>query len=99
MLFCPLPAQVGHLKWWLTKFFAVHLDIFYIYSEMGNDELTEMQLTFQDLPNPLVLVTMPKVGGTGLDLTAAKHSVITQKFWVLNEQWLALALEVRLGQN
>jgi len=87
VLFCPLPCQVRHLKWWLTKFFADYLDIFYMYSEMGNDERTEMQLKFQDSPNPSVFVTTPKVGGTGLNLTAVNHVVITQKFWVLNEQW------------
>jgi len=99
VLFCPLPGQVRHLKWWLNKFFADHLDIFYMYSEMGNDERTEMQLKFQDSPNPSVFVTTPKVGGTGLNLTAANHAVITQKFWVLNEQWQAFARVVRLGQN
>jgi len=99
LLFCPLPGQVHHLKWWLSKIFADHLDIFYMYAEMGNDERTEMQLKFQDSPNPSVFVTTPKVGGTRLDLTAANHAVITQKFWVLNEQRQAFARVVRLGQN
>jgi len=99
VLFCPLPGQVRHLKWWLTKFVADHLDIFYMSAEMGNDERTEMQLKFQDPPNPSVFVTTPKVGGTGLNLTAANHAVITQKFWVLNEQRQAFARDVRLGQN
>jgi len=53
---------------------------------MGNHGRTEMQLTFQDLPNPWVFVTTPKVGATGLNLTAANHAVLTQKFWVLNNQ-------------
>jgi len=48
VLFCPLPGQVRNLKWWLTKLFADSVDIFHIYAEMGNDELTEMQLKFQD---------------------------------------------------
>jgi hypothetical protein len=87
------------LKWWLIKFFADHLDIFYMYAEMGNDERTEMQLKFQDSPNPSVFVTTPKVGGRGLNLTAANHAVITEKFWVLNEQRQAFARVVRLGQN
>jgi hypothetical protein len=87
------------LKWWLSKCFADHLDIFYMYAEMGNDELTEMLLKFQDSPNPSVFVTTPKVGGTGLNLTAANHAVITQKFWVLNEQREAFAWVVRLGPN
>jgi len=91
VLFCPLPGQVRHLKWWLTKFFGDYLDIFYMYAEMGNDERTEMQLKFEDLPNPSVFVTTPKVSGMGLNLTAANHAVISQKFWVLNMQCQALA--------
>jgi len=91
VLFRPLPAQVRHLKWWLTKFFADHLDSFYMYVAMGNDEHSEMQLKFQDSPNPSGFVTTPKVGGTGLNLTAANHAVITQKLWVLNEQRQAFA--------
>jgi hypothetical protein len=97
--FCPLPGQVRHLKWWLTKFSVDDLDIFSMYSEMGNDEQTEMQLKFQDSPNPSVFVTTPKVGGTGLNLTSANHAVQTQKFWVLNEQRQAFAQVVQLGQN
>jgi len=92
VLFCPLPGQVRHLEWWLTKYFADHVDIFHMYAEMGNDERTEMQLRFQDSRNPSVFGTTPKVGGTGLNLTPANHAVITQKFWVLNEQRQAFAL-------
>jgi len=98
VLFCSVPGQVCHLKWWLTKFFADHLDIFYMYAEMGNDERTEMQFKFQDSPNPSEFVSAPKVDGTGLNLTAANHAVLTQKFWVLNDQCQALAQVVRLGQ-
>jgi hypothetical protein len=87
------------VKWWLTKFFADNVDIFHTYAEMGNDERTEMQLKFQDSRNPSVFIPTPKVGGTGLNLTAANHAVITQKFWVLNEQQQAFAQDVRLGQN
>jgi len=99
VLFCPLPGQIHHLKWWLTKYFADHLDIFHMYAEMGNDERTEMQLKFQDSRNPSVFVMTPKVGGTGLNLIAANHAVITQMFWVLNEQQQAFARVVRLEQN
>jgi len=83
---CSLPGEVRHLKWWITKFFADQLDIFYMYAEMGNDECSEIQLKFQHWPNPSGLVTTPKVGRMGLNLPAANHAVITQKFWVLNEQ-------------
>jgi len=62
-----------------------------MYAEMGNNERTEIQLKFEDSPNPSLFVTTPKVGGTSLNLTAANHAVITQKFWVLNEQWQAFA--------
>ena len=62
-----------------------------MYSEMGNDERTEMQLKFQDSPNPSVFVTTLKVGRTGLNLTAANHAVITQKFRVSNQQRQAFA--------
>jgi len=99
MLFCPLPGQVHHLKWWLTKVFGDHLDIFYMYADMGNDERTEMQLKFEDSPIPSVFVTTPTAGRTGLNLTAANHAVITQKFRVLNEQYQVFARVVRLGQN
>jgi len=98
-LFCPLPAQVCQLKWRLTKFLADDLDIFYMLVEMGNVERTEMLLKFQDSPNPSVFVTTPKVGGTGLNLTAVNNAVMTQKFWVLIERWHAFAWVVRLGQH
>jgi SNF2 family DNA or RNA helicase len=99
VLFCPLPAHFHHLKWWLTKCILDNLKIFYTYAEMGNDERTEMQLKFQDSPNPSVFVTPPKVGGTGLNLTAADYAVITQKFWLLHDQWQTFARVVQLGQN
>jgi len=97
--FCPLPGQVRHLKWWLKKYFADHVDIFHMYADMGNDECTEMQLKLQDSHNPCVFVMTPKVGGTCLNLTAAHHAVITQMFWVLNKHRQAFAQVVRLGQN
>jgi hypothetical protein len=70
-----------------------------MYIDMGNDECTEIQLKFQDLRNLSVFITTPKVRGTSLNRTAANHTVITQKFWVLNEQWQVFARGVRLGQN
>jgi SNF2 family DNA or RNA helicase len=70
-----------------------------MFAEMAIDECTEMQLKFHDSPNHSVLVTTPKVGVTGLNFTAANHVVITQIFWVLNEQREAFAQVVRLGQN
>jgi hypothetical protein len=80
VLFCPLPGHVHYLKWWLTKFFGDNVDIFHMYAEMGNDERTEMQPKFQDSPNPSLFIITPKVGGIGLNVTAANHAVIPQKF-------------------
>jgi len=98
-LFCSLPGHVHYLKWWLMKFFTDNLDIFHMYAEMGNDEHTEMQIKFQDSHNPSLFITTPKVGRTGPNLTAGNYAVITQKFWVLNEQRQAFARVVWLGQN
>jgi len=99
LIFCPLPGQVCHLKWWLTKYFADHVDILHMYAEMCNDEQAEMHLKFQDSHNPSVFVTTPNVGRISLNLTAANHAVITQMFWVLNEQWQAFARVVWSEQN
>ena len=99
VLFCSLPGQVRHLKWWLTKNFVDHFNICHLYAVMGNDERAETPLKFQDSCNPSVFVTTPTVGGTSLNLTAANHAVITQKFWVLSKQPQVFARVVWLGQN
>jgi hypothetical protein len=70
-----------------------------MYSEMGNDECTEIQLKFQDSRNPSEFITTCKVGGPSLNITAANDVVITQKCGVWNKQWHAFARVVWLGQN
>jgi len=77
VLICPLPGQLRHLKWWLTKFFVDNVDMFHMYAEMGNDERTEMQLKFQVSRNLTVFITTHKVGGIGLNFTTANHAGIT----------------------
>jgi len=99
VLYCPLSGQVCHFKWRLTKLCRDHLDIFYTYTEMGNDERPDLLLKLKDSPNPSGFITTPKVGGMGLNLTVATNAVITQKFWVLNEQRKAFAKVVWLRQN
>jgi SNF2 family DNA or RNA helicase len=74
-----------------------HLDIFYMYAEMWNNECTEMGRKFQDLPNCSVFVTIRKMRGKGLNLTAGNDVVLTQKFRVFNEQWQEFARVVQLG--
>ena len=80
------------------EFFANHLCIFYMYGEVGNDKCTDMQLIFQDLPNPSVFITTPTVGRTGVNLIPC-DAVIKQQVWVLNEQCQTFARVVWLGQN
>jgi len=99
VLFCPLPGQVGYLKWCITKYCADQADIFHMYAEMGNNEHPEMLLKFQDSRNPSVFVTTTNVGVTSLHLTAAIHAGITHLLWVLNEQRQGFARVVRLGEN
>jgi len=70
-----------------------------MYAEMGIDERTEMQLKYQDQQNPSLFVTTPNMGGTSPNHTAANQAVITQKFWVLNQQWQTFARVFQLGQN
>jgi hypothetical protein len=94
VLFCPLPGEVHNFNWWLTMCFEDHFDIFYMYAEMGNNEWTEMQLKFQDSPNPSVIVTTPSQGGRGINLPAPNHPVITQKRRVWNMQCQVLATVV-----
>jgi len=96
---CPVPGQVCHSKWRLTMDLEDYVDIFHTYAAVGNDESIHMQLKFWDSRNPSVFVNTPNVDGNGLNLTAANHAVITQKFWVLNDQLQAFAWVVCLGQN
>jgi len=99
VLFGPLPGQVHHLTWWLTKCFADHLDIFYMYAEMDNNCSTETLLKFQDWQNLSVFVTTPKVGGTGLNLAATNYAEMTPTFLGLNMQQPAFGRVVWLWQN
>lgn len=99
VLCCGLPCQVHHLEWWLTKHCVHHLDRFCIYPEMSNVECSEMQLTFRDIPYPLVFLTTPKVSWTGLNPTTANNVVVPWIFQALNKQYQTFALVVWLGQN
>jgi len=99
VLFSAQSGRVHHLMWCLTMCIADYVDNFYISAEMDNKECTEMQLKFQDWPNPSVFITIPTVGGTHLHLTAANNAVITQKFWVLNKQCQVFGQIIWLGQN
>jgi hypothetical protein len=70
-----------------------------MYTAMGNDECTEMQLKLQNLQDPLVFAITLTVGGTSLNITAGNHAVITQNFWEWNERQSVFVDVVRLEQN
>lgn len=57
-----------------------------MYPKIENDNYIEIQLKFQDLPILSVFLTVPKVGGTGLNYTATNYVVITSKLLFLTEQ-------------
>ena len=48
---------------------------------------------------PAALILTPALGGTGLNLVAANHVIILQRFWNLNEQCQAVVLIHRIGQR
>ena len=99
VLFCPLPGLVRHLKCWLTNYFADHVDIFHMYKEMGNDAHKEMQLKYRDSPNPSVFVSTPKASRKSVNLGAASHAGISQRYWVLNVQRRPFAQAFQLGDK
>ena len=98
-LLCSFAGQVCHKKWWLAKYFVDHMDIWYMYTEMGNYTCKEMQLKFQILPNHSASVTTPKVHGIALNLPAAHHVVVMQIIWLFTIQLQVFASIVWLGQN
>jgi hypothetical protein len=55
------------------------------------ENATEIECALQNSCNPSVFITTPRVGGTGLNLTAATYTVITRKILILNKQWQVLA--------
>ena len=74
------------------KSFISHADIPH---PKRNNALQE----FLTIDSPAALVLTPALGGTGLNLVAANHLIIMQKFWVLNEQPQAISRIDRLGQK
>jgi hypothetical protein len=79
--------------------FLGHVDIFHMFTEMGNDEQTVLQLKSHDSRNPAVFLIIPTVGGTGPYLTAANNVVVTQMISGLKEQQQVFARVAQVGQN
>jgi non-specific serine/threonine protein kinase len=69
------------------------------HSAMDLPAREQLLRAFADAEEPSALVLTPALGGSGLNLVAANHIVILQKFKVLNEQCQAIGRIVRLGQQ
>ena len=75
VMFCPLPGQERHVQWWLWHNFSqVHL--VRMLSDDSPDDCMDLMHEFQYTARCAVVLTTTKVGGTGLNLVAANHSII-----------------------
>ena len=97
VIFAPLPGQTYLLVWWLRAFYP-EVEAYHFLSLLSQKERQTTIDQFDATKKPSVLILTPAVGGTGLNLVAANHVVILQKFWNLNEQRQAVARIHRLGQ-
>ena len=98
VIFVPLPGQAWYVHWHLQTFHP-GLKTFICHSLMSRPKRDELLNEFSSVNAPAALVLTPALGGTGLNLVAANHVVILQKFWLLNEQRQAIGRIDRLGQK
>ena len=97
VVFTPLPGQAWFVHWYLETFHS-QLKSFIYHSGMSLPDRSNLIEKFPKIESPATLVLTSTLGGTGLNLVAANHIVIMQKFWVLNEQRQAIGRIDRLGQ-
>lgn len=86
------------MKQQLIKIFEKQLIVFYMCTDMNNNNLMITQLTFQDFTSCSLFITIPKVGGTGLIHSVDNRGISTQMCYVLIEQYQAIAYVVRLRE-
>jgi len=98
VIFTPLPGQAWFVHWYLNTFHP-GLKSFIYHSGMPIKDRNTLIEEFSGIESPATLTLTPTLGGTGLNLVAANHIVIMQKFWVLNEQRQAIGRIDRLGQK
>src|SRR5437588_7245499 len=93
-----MPGQAWCVYWFLKTFhncfspFMFHADN---SSKRGEEVIEE----FTKIESPAALILTPALRGTELNLVAANHVVIMQRFWVLKEQRQAIGRIDRLGQK
>jgi len=95
--FAPLPGQAASVNWFLRTFHARIHSILY-HSGVPSRDRDRLLQEFAWVDSPAALILSPALGGTGLNLVAAKHVIIMQKFWNLNDQWQAVARIHLIGQ-
>ena len=98
VIFSPLPGQAWFIHWFLKTFFPA-LKSFIFHADIPRPKCDDVIQEFSTVDSPAALVLTPALGGTGLNLVAANHLVIMQKFWVLIEQRQAISRIDRLGQK
>jgi hypothetical protein len=98
VIFAPLPGQAWYVHWHLSTFHS-GLKSFIYHAGIPRTKRDELLNEFSSADAPAALVLTPALGGTGLNLVAANHVVILQRFWVLNEQRQAIGRIDRLGQQ
>ena len=98
VIFAPLPGQASYVNWFLRIF---HSDIYSIlyHARVASRDRDRLLQEFASVNRPAALILTPALGGTGLNLVAAIHVIILQKFWNLNEQHQAVAQIYRIGQR
>ena len=98
VIFAPLPGQACYVNWYLRAFHPNIHSILY-HSGISSGERDRLIQEFSSVDRPAALILTPTLGGTGLNLVAANHVIIMQKFWNLNEQRQAVARIHRIGQS
>ncbi|CUS10220.1 unnamed protein product [Tuber aestivum] len=98
VILAPLPGQASYVHWFLRTFHAGIHPIVY-HARVASRDRDRLLQEFASLDRPAALILTPALGGTGLNLVAANHVVIMQKFWNLNEQRQAVARIHRIGQR
>ena len=98
VIFAPLPGQASYVIWFLRTFHTGSQFILY-HTGVASRDRDRLLQKFVSVDCPVGLILTPALGGTGLNLVAANHVIILQKFWNLNEQRQAIARMYRIGQR
>ena len=98
VIFAPLPGQASYVNWFLRTFHAGIHSILY-HAGVASRDRDRLLQEFASVDRPAALILTPALGGTGLNLVAANHVIILQKFWNLKEQRQAVARIHCIGQR